>query len=69
MAFAGVTASPSYVLIRGSADKALNEIPDQLRAGFKQSNPQHSIDPRYSIRTAHSTIVRFKKILSPSRIV
>ena len=38
----------------------LNEIRDNLRVEFNNSKLEQSLDKRYSIQTAHSTIVRFK---------
>jgi 2'-5' RNA ligase len=47
-------------------DDELTNIRNGLRDKFQTSNLQHSIDKRYSIQTAHSTIVRFKKpLLNP----
>ncbi len=63
--FNGVTASPSCVMIRGFAsDGTLNLIRDDLRERFARSNLQQSIDGRYRIQTAHSTVVRFSRRLS-----
>lgn len=41
-------------------NNCLNEIRDNLRAAFKNSSLEQSLDKRYSIQTAHSTVVRFK---------
>jgi len=41
----------------------LNEIRNDLRAVFKNTNLQQSIDKRYAIQTAHSTIIRFRSEL------
>lgn len=63
--FRGITASPSGILIQGFMDNnELNDIRDRLRNEFKASNLEQSLDKRYSIQTAHSTIVRFKAELS-----
>lgn len=60
--FRGVTASPSAIMIQGFlSDNTLNIIRDNLRVGFKKSGLQQSIDSRYSIQTAHMTVVRFRK--------
>jgi len=60
--FKGVTVSPSCIMIQGFlCDNTLNAIRDNLRINFKNSDLQQSIDIRYSIQTAHSTIVRFRK--------
>jgi 2'-5' RNA ligase len=60
--FRGVTASPSCIMIQGFLrDEMLNEIRNALRINFNNSNLQQSIDERYSIQTAHATVVRFRK--------
>lgn len=61
--FKGLTASPSCILIQGFLTETLNEIRDDLRIAFKNSNLQQSIDKRYAIQTAHSTIIRFRSEL------
>ncbi|RDC55493.1 mutarotase [Pedobacter chinensis] len=58
--FRGLTASPSCILIQGFLTEALNEIRNDLRFTFKNSDLQQSIDKRYAIQTAHSTIIRFR---------
>lgn len=61
LAFKGITASPSCILLQGiPQDNQLNNMRARLRAGFKNSNLQHSIDSRYAIKTAHSSIIRFQ---------
>lgn len=62
--FQGLTASPSCVMIQGfPLNKQLNQLRNNLRYHFKQSQLMHSIDQRYPIQTAHSTIMRFQKPL------
>ena len=61
--FKGLTASPSCILLQGFLTDTLNEIRDDLRIGFKNTDLQQSIDKRYAIQTAHSTIIRFKQAL------
>jgi 2'-5' RNA ligase len=41
----------------------LNQIRNELRKKFRESNLKHSIDQRYSILTAHLTVIRFKQKL------
>jgi len=61
----GITASPSCVMIQGFMNnESLNEIRNNLRENFKNTTLEQSIDKRYSIQTAHSTVVRFKENLS-----
>ncbi len=63
--FSGLTASPSCVLVQGfPLNNELKKIRDDLRKRFRASGLKHSIDKRYSIQTAHSTILRFKAPLS-----
>ncbi|WP_431292356.1 2'-5' RNA ligase family protein [Pedobacter sp. P26] len=61
--FKGITASPSCILIQGFLTDTLNEIRDDLRKTFKNSDLQQSIDERYTIQTAHSTVIRFRSEL------
>lgn len=59
--FKGITASPSCIMIQGfPQDDTLLRLRDMLRTQFKASGLQHSIDKRYTIQTAHSTVVRFR---------
>jgi 2'-5' RNA ligase len=60
--FKGVTASPSCVMIQGFLpDHTLHNIRDNLRLNFRSSTLEQTIDKRYTIQTAHSTITRFRK--------
>lgn len=61
--FKGITASPSCILIQCFLTDTLNEIRDDLRKTFKNSDLQQSIDERYIIQTAHSTVIRFRSEL------
>lgn len=63
--FKGITASPSCIMVQGFlADDTLNEIRDNLRVNFKNSSLQQTIDERYPLQTAHSTVARFCKKLT-----
>lgn len=62
--FTGITASPSCVMIQGFPDQTLNSIRDQLRTNFKNSELEQSLDQRYQIQTAHSTVVRLRTALN-----
>ncbi|WP_428667922.1 2'-5' RNA ligase family protein [Runella sp.] len=65
--FSGLTASPGSLIIQGfPEDDTLNDIRNTLRRRFRNSELQHSIDKRYAIQTAHSTVVRFKEPLADS---
>jgi 2'-5' RNA ligase len=62
ISFKGLTASSSCIMIQGFLNnESLNIIRDNLRTHFKNTNLEQSIDKRYSIQTAHSTVVRFKE--------
>ncbi|MEK6480118.1 mutarotase [Catalinimonas sp. 4WD22] len=62
--FKGITASPSTVLIQGfPVDNILERLREHLREVFKSSELQHSIDSRYRLFTAHSTVIRFREPL------
>lgn len=69
--FQGVTASPSAILIQGfPTDESLNNLRDKLRENFKKSTLQQSIDSRYAIATAHSTVMRFQeKLQNPKQLI
>lgn len=68
--FKGLTASPSCILVQGFLTEKLNEIRDDLRTAFKSSELQQSIDKRYAIQTAHSTIIRFReKLKNPGALL
>ncbi|WP_010135830.1 2'-5' RNA ligase family protein [Ochrovirga pacifica] len=63
--FKGLTASPSCIMVQGFlTDNTLKQIRNNLRTNFKNSDLQHSIDKRYTIQTAHSTIFRLKNKLN-----
>ncbi|MBN2166601.1 MAG: mutarotase [Marinilabiliaceae bacterium] len=62
--FNGLTASPSCVMVKGFfKNDSLNVIRNKLRDGFGNSILQQSLDKRYQIQTAHSTIVRLSEKL------
>jgi len=60
--FRGLTASPSCLMVQGFLENdTLNQIRDNLRVDFKNTGLEQSMDKRYSIQTAHSTIFRLKE--------
>lgn len=60
--FKGLTASPSCLMVQGfSTDDTLNQIRNNLRLNILDSGLKQSIDQRYAIQTAHSTILRLKE--------
>jgi 2'-5' RNA ligase len=67
----GVTLSPSAIMIQGfPSDDSLKILRDKLRDNFKNSSLNQSIDSRYSIATAHSTVMRFqKKLENPEKLI
>uniref|UniRef100_UPI000836725E 2'-5' RNA ligase family protein n=1 Tax=Pseudotamlana agarivorans TaxID=481183 RepID=UPI000836725E len=69
--FKGLTASNSCIMLQGFMDNsALNDLRDELRSAFKTSDLEQSLDKRYAIQTAHSTVVRFKnKIQNPEALI
>jgi len=69
--YRGVTLSPSAIMIQGFiSDDSLNVLRDKLRDNFKNSSLTQSIDSRYSISTAHSTVMRFqKKLKNPAKLI
>lgn len=61
----GVTASPSCIMIQGFMNEnSLNHLRNKLRIEFKNSELEQSMDERYLIQTAHTTVFRFKEPLS-----
>lgn len=63
--FKGLTASPSCLLVQGFFENnSLNQLRDDLRVRFKQTSLEQTIDKRYAIQTAHSTIFRLKSKLN-----
>lgn len=60
--FRGVTASPSCIMIKGfPLEDTLEAIRNRLRIAFKDSQLEQSLDKRYPLQTAHSTVIRFKQ--------
>ncbi|GAK49134.1 hypothetical protein U14_00352 [Candidatus Moduliflexus flocculans] len=59
--FRGITATRDGLMMQGFAEKnALNLLRDHLRAILTQHGLGDTLDTRYRIQTAHSTIVRFQ---------
>lgn len=62
--YSGVTASANCVMAQGFVSCTnLERLRATLRIRFAASGLQSSIDQRYPIETAHSTLVRFRKRL------
>ena len=63
--YQGLTASPGGIMVQGFPQgNGLQELRDAAREYFQSSDLQQSIDKRYTIKTAHSTIIRFKNNLA-----
>jgi len=71
LTFAGLTASPSGIMVQGFPhDDGLTKLRNAAREHFQSSGLPQSIDQRYSLQTAHSTIIRFRQPLAnPERLL
>lgn len=59
--FKGITLSDSGILIKGFPENnSLERLRENLRVNFRKSHLEQSIDTRYSIMTAHITVMRFR---------
>ncbi|MBH8557021.1 2'-5' RNA ligase family protein [Hymenobacter negativus] len=69
--FAGLTASPGSLIVKGfPVGDGLENLRTAMRRFFRSAGLQHSIDQRYSIQTAHSTVLRFRSPLqNPARLL
>jgi 2'-5' RNA ligase len=69
--FAGLTASPGSLIVQGfPMDDGLENLRAATRSFFRSSGLQQSIDQRYSIQTAHSTVMRFRSPLqNPAQLL
>lgn len=64
--FTGVFMSQTCLMIRGySQNDELEKLRNNLREAFADSNLEQSLDRRYKLVTAHSTVVRFKQAVKP----
>lgn len=60
--FKGITASDAAIMAQGfPTDETLNHLRDKIRNAFSKSNLKTTIDKRYNLFTAHSTVCRFKE--------
>jgi 2'-5' RNA ligase len=63
--FSGVTASPGAVLVQGFVEgDRLNQLREAIRRELGRAGLGESLDTRYRIVTAHTTVMRFR---SPPR--
>ncbi|WP_109829569.1 2'-5' RNA ligase family protein [Reichenbachiella versicolor] len=69
--YQGVNLSKSGIIIQGFPDQQMMQVlRDRLRDNFKSSSLEQSIDSRYVLRTAHSTIVRFQHpLINPDKLI
>lgn len=67
----GLTASAGSVLMQGfPSGKEIDQFRNEIRTRFNSSGLFHTIDTRYPITAAHSTIIRFRHALrSPAAMV
>lgn len=67
--FKGITASPSCIMLQGfPMDNKLSLLRQRLRDNFKNSTLEHLIDKRYTLETAHSTVIRFKNPITNNNL-
>lgn len=65
--FNGITLADSGVLLRGFVNNhSLEKLRDTLRIDIKNGDVPQSMDKRYTLMTAHSTVMRFKEPLNAS---
>ncbi|MBG9375171.1 mutarotase [Panacibacter sp. DH6] len=68
--FEGITASPSCIMVQGFAGNEIENLRNNLRSNFKNTDLESSIDKRYQIHTAHATVIRFRHALQqPQKFV
>ena len=64
ISFRGITASSAGVMVQGfPKGPFLDQIRNALRQSFRASELEQSIDTRYTLQTAHCTVVRFREPL------
>jgi len=64
LTFNGLTASADCVMVKGYyAPNTLDLLRRQLRDNFSHSKLQQSLDQRYTLETAHATILRLRSEL------
>ena len=68
ISFNGITASNSTIMIQGfPSNDSLNSLRDALRKAFQNSTLKQSIDSRYPLFTAHSSVCRFRKPIAKTQ--
>ena len=67
LSFKGLTASTECVMAQGFPEGGeIRKLRDSLRDAFERAAFRSSIDRRYRIHTAHSTLIRFRERLTDS---
>lgn len=62
--FQGITASPSCIMVQGFMEEdGLELLRQRLRERMARSGLQQSMDQRYTLQTAHATVLRLKQKL------
>ncbi|SFG38585.1 2'-5' RNA ligase family protein [Pontibacter chinhatensis] len=57
----GITASPEAVMVQGfPLDNSLQMLRESIRAAFSSTSLLQSLDQRYTLKTAHATVLRFR---------
>lgn len=68
--FRGITASPSCIVVQGfPSGNGLEILRDRLRDGFAKSGLHCSFDTRYKLVTAHTTVIRFRRLIQNRQIL
>jgi 2'-5' RNA ligase len=63
--YSGLTASPAGIMVQGFPQgPGLENLRDTIRAHFREAGLAHTIDQRYRLQTAHSTVIRFSSPLA-----
>jgi 2'-5' RNA ligase len=63
--YAGLTASAGGIMVQGFPQGVgLQQLRDATRILFQESGLKQSIDQRYRLQTAHSTVIRFRAPLA-----
>jgi len=59
--FTGITASPEAIMIQGfPLNDSLQRLRESIRAAFSATSLLQSLDQRYTLKTAHATVLRFR---------
>lgn len=71
LTYAGLTASPGGIMVQGFPQgDGLHNLRNATRKRFQNSGLPQSIDQRYRLQTAHSTVIRFRRPLAnPDQLV